>query len=99
MGNQMDIALPDGTKVPGGHPFILVGPNGAGKTRLGATIARLNQGDRIPALRNLQVEVNIPMGMADRMKTEVDIRDVPSEPRAVSRHPQCYGTQTSEPNH
>ena len=72
MGNQMDIALPDGTKVPGGHPFILIGPNGAGKTRLGATIARLNQGDRIPALRNLQVEVNIPMGMADQMKTEVD---------------------------
>ena len=72
MGNQMDIALPDDTKVPGGHPFILIGPNGAGKTRLGATIARLNQGDRIPALRNLQVEVNIPMGMADQMKTEVD---------------------------
>ncbi len=72
MGNQMDIALPDGTKVPGGHPFILIGPNGAGKTRLGATIAGMNQGDRIPALRNLQVEVNIPMGMADRMKAEVD---------------------------
>ncbi len=68
----MDIALPNGTQVPGGHPFILIGPNGAGKTRLGTAIARLNEGDRIPALRNLQVEVNIPMGMADRMKTEVN---------------------------
>lgn len=71
MGKELDISFPDGTTISGGHPIVLIGPNGAGKSRLGATLAKINNGDRIPALRNLDVGQNIPMTLRSEATREV----------------------------
>ncbi|SFI40169.1 AAA family ATPase [Bradyrhizobium sp. Gha] len=55
-----DIKLPSGLVVPGDHPLAIIGPNGVGKTRLGVSISQNSDGERIAALRNVEIP-DIPM--------------------------------------
>lgn len=55
-----DIRLPSGLVVPGDHPLAIIGPNGVGKTRLGVSISQNNGGERIAALRNVEIP-HIPL--------------------------------------
>jgi ABC-type cobalamin/Fe3+-siderophores transport system ATPase subunit len=54
------VKMPDGTTVGGDGPLVIIGPNGVGKTRLGVTLARDNNGERVAALRNVEIP-EIPM--------------------------------------
>lgn len=57
----MPITIPGVAEpVEGDSPIVLIGPNGVGKTRLGVTISNANQGERIAALRNVEIP-DIPM--------------------------------------
>ncbi len=52
---QTEVNLPEGIKVSGNCPIVIVGPNGVGKTRLGVFITRNNNAERVAALRGLEV--------------------------------------------
>jgi ABC-type cobalamin/Fe3+-siderophores transport system ATPase subunit len=41
--------------VDGEDPIVIIGPNGVGKTRLGVTITQKNSGERVAALRNVEI--------------------------------------------
>ncbi len=55
-----NIRMPNGDVINGTNPIVIIGPNGVGKSRLGANIARQNNGQRIAALRQIAL-TNIPM--------------------------------------
>lgn len=55
-----DVKFPSGLIVSGDHPLVIIGPNGVGKTRLGVTISQSSGGERIAALRNVEIQ-DIPM--------------------------------------
>ena len=57
----MEISIP-GIPVPvdGSSPIVIIGPNGVGKTHLGVAISNTNNGERIAALRNVEIP-DIPM--------------------------------------
>ena len=38
--DDIPVSLPDGTKLPGRTPVVIIGPNGSGKTRLAVDIAK-----------------------------------------------------------
>ena len=46
--------------VDGSSPIVIIGPNGVGKTHLGVAISNANDGERISALRNVEIP-DIPM--------------------------------------
>lgn len=46
--------------VEGKTPIVIIGPNGVGKTHLGVAISNENQGERVAALRNVEIP-EIPM--------------------------------------
>ena len=46
--------------VEGSSPIVVIGPNGVGKTQLGVAISNANQGERVAALRNVEIP-EIPM--------------------------------------
>src|SRR5690349_4034526 len=50
------IAVP----VEGSSPIVVIGPNGVGKTQLGVAISNANKGERVAALRNVEIP-DIPM--------------------------------------
>ena len=50
------IAIP----IEGSSPIVVIGPNGVGKTHLGVAISNANQGERVAALRNVEIP-DIPM--------------------------------------
>jgi translation initiation factor RLI1 len=52
---MVDVKFPNGPDVAGTHPIVIIGPNGVGKTRLGVTIARANNAERVAALRNVEI--------------------------------------------
>jgi ABC-type cobalamin/Fe3+-siderophores transport system ATPase subunit len=57
----MPVTVPGIAEPIGGtEPIVIIGPNGVGKTRLGVAIARANSGDRVAALRNIEIP-EIPM--------------------------------------
>ena len=51
----MDVQIPGSGAVQGSTPIVVIGPNGVGKTRLGVTITQANSGERIGALRNVEI--------------------------------------------
>jgi ABC-type cobalamin/Fe3+-siderophores transport system ATPase subunit len=55
-----DVKFPSGLVVPGDHPLVIIGPNGVGKTRLGVNLAQQSNGERVAALRNVEIP-EIPM--------------------------------------
>jgi len=55
-----DINFPSGLVVPGDHPLVIIGPNGVGKTRLGVNLSQNSGGERIAALRNVEIP-DIPL--------------------------------------
>lgn len=50
-----DVNFPSGLVVAGDHPLVIIGPNGVGKTRLGVNISQRSGGERIAALRNVEI--------------------------------------------
>jgi len=50
-----DVKFPSSLVVPGDHPLVIIGPNGVGKTRLGVNLSQVNDGERIAALRNVEI--------------------------------------------
>lgn len=68
-----DIQVPaaSGSVIVGGeHSLVIIGPNGVGKTRLGAEITRINDGQRVAALRNVEIAA-IPMQTLENASREV----------------------------
>lgn len=68
-----DISLPVSNgvlTVPGTRPLVIIGPNGVGKTRLGVEITRRNLGERVAALRNVEIS-GIPMQTMQQASQEV----------------------------
>jgi len=54
--NQVPVKIPGiAAPVEGSDPIVIIGPNGVGKTRLGVTITQANSGDRVAALRNVEI--------------------------------------------
>lgn len=56
--------------IAGIDPIVIIGPNGVGKTRLGVLITRTNSGERVAALRNVEIP-EIPMQRFDQASREV----------------------------
>ena len=50
-----DITFPSGLVVSGDHPLVIIGPNGVGKTRLGVNVSQNSAGERVAALRNVEI--------------------------------------------
>lgn len=61
----------NGSEIEGNHPVVIIGPNGAGKTRLGVQISKNNSGERISALRNLQIGNEIPQSSTEKAEQQV----------------------------
>jgi ABC-type cobalamin/Fe3+-siderophores transport system ATPase subunit len=55
-----DINFPSGLVVAGDHPLVIIGPNGVGKTRLGVNVSQNSNGERVAALRNVEIP-DIPL--------------------------------------
>ena len=72
-----DVKFPDGLVVPGSHPLVVIGPNGVGKTRLGVNITKTNNGERVAALRNVEIP-EIPLQRFAQANAQVKnaLRDV-----------------------
>lgn len=67
----MEVIIPGLSGPVGGTgPIVIIGPNGVGKTQLGVAIARANGGDRIAALRNVEIS-SIPMTRLEQANAEV----------------------------
>jgi ABC-type cobalamin/Fe3+-siderophores transport system ATPase subunit len=67
----MDIRLPGiSESISGAYPILVIGPNGVGKTQLGVAIARSNSGDRVAALRNVEIP-EIPMQRFEQASNNV----------------------------
>lgn len=68
---MVDVVIP-GFAAPasGTNSIVILGPNGVGKTRLGVTIARQNNADRVAALRNVEIP-EIPMQRLDQATQQV----------------------------
>ena len=67
---QSELKFPDGSIVTGGGPIVIIGPNGVGKTRLGVALTQLNSGERVAALRNIEIPA-IPMQPFEQASREV----------------------------
>jgi len=67
----MAITIP-GVAVPidGSSPIVVIGPNGVGKTQLGVAISNANQGERVAALRNVEIP-DIPMQTLQQASQQV----------------------------
>ena len=66
-----DILLPEVAEpIVGTRPLVIIGPNGVGKTRLGVAIARMNNAQRVAALRNVEIS-GIPMQTLQQASQEV----------------------------
>jgi ABC-type cobalamin/Fe3+-siderophores transport system ATPase subunit len=65
-----DISIPGGGIVSGHAPLVIIGPNGVGKTRLGVALTRQNDGERVAALRNVEIP-DIPMARFQQASAEV----------------------------
>lgn len=65
-----DVKFPTGLIVSGDHPLVIIGPNGVGKTRLGVILAQNSNGERIAALRNVEIPA-IPMQRFSQASQEV----------------------------
>ena len=48
-------------QIPGSHPIVVIGPNGSGKTRFGVQLLELNDCEMVGAVRNIQMQQNIPV--------------------------------------
>jgi energy-coupling factor transporter ATP-binding protein EcfA2 len=67
---QSEVKLPDGSKVLGSGPIVIIGPNGVGKTRLGVAVTQANGGERVAALRNIEIPA-IPMQRLEEASQQV----------------------------
>ena len=67
---KSEIKLPDGSRVSGDGPLVIIGPNGVGKTRLGVAITLANDAERVAALRNVEIP-EIPMQRFEQASREV----------------------------
>lgn len=56
--------------VGGTDPIVIIGPNGVGKTRLGVAITQTNSGERVAALRNVEIP-EIPLQRFDQASQNV----------------------------
>ncbi|MBT9525204.1 MAG: AAA family ATPase [Rhizobacter sp.] len=56
--------------VEGSSPIVVIGPNGVGKTHLGVAISNANQGERVAALRNVEIP-DIPMQTLQQASQQV----------------------------
>lgn len=61
MLTTVPLKLPGSEQIPGGHPIVVIGPNGSGKTRFGVQLLGLNDGEMVGAVRNIQLQQNIPL--------------------------------------
>lgn len=67
----MDVQIPGVPDPVGGiAPIVIIGPNGVGKTRLGVAIVRKNNGERVAALRNVEIP-EIPMQRLEQANQQV----------------------------
>ena len=66
----VEVKLPNGSTVSGSGPIVIIGPNGVGKTRLGVALTQLNSGERVAALRNIEIPT-IPMQRLEQASQEV----------------------------
>lgn len=67
----MDIQLPGAAApISGTAPIVIIGPNGVGKTQLGVAITRSNSGERVAALRNVEIP-EIPMQRFEQADEQV----------------------------
>ena len=75
-----DIIFPDDSVVSGTNTLVIIGPNGVGKTRLGVEITKKNSGERIAALRNVEIS-EIPLRRLSQATQEVKnaLRDILAE--------------------
>jgi hypothetical protein len=71
MGEEIKVRLPSRKEIGGTHPLVLIGPNGSGKTRFGANLSKTNRADWIGALRNVQIEQEIPMQLENRANQDL----------------------------
>ena len=71
MEKNLELKVSDKIKIPGTHPIVIIGPNGAGKTRLGAKLAQSNNAYWIGALRNLEMQTDIPMAAPEQAGNQV----------------------------
>jgi ABC-type cobalamin/Fe3+-siderophores transport system ATPase subunit len=67
---QSEVKLPNGDKVLGSGPIVIIGPNGVGKTRLGVAITQANNAERVAALRHVEVP-EIPMQRFEHASRQV----------------------------
>lgn len=61
MLTTVPLKLSDSQQIPGGHPIVVIGPNGSGKTRFGVKLLGLNDGEMVGAVRNIQLQQNLPV--------------------------------------
>lgn len=67
----MNVSISGITEAIGGvDPIVVIGPNGVGKTRLGVAIAQSNDGERVAALRNVEIP-EIPLQRFDQASQQV----------------------------
>lgn len=60
------------TPLEGSAPVVIIGPNGVGKTRLGSAIASANDGERISALRAIELG-GISMQTRQQAKNDLEM--------------------------
>jgi ATPase subunit of ABC transporter with duplicated ATPase domains len=65
-----NINFPSGLVVTGDDPLVIIGPNGVGKTRLGVNITQNSDGERVAALRNVEIP-DIPMQRLSQASQQV----------------------------
>ena len=61
MPGDIPLKISQGDTLDGAHPVVIIGPNGSGKTRFGVELIGLNNAEMIGAVRNLQLQTNLPM--------------------------------------
>lgn len=75
-----DIRFPSGLIVQGNHPFVIIGPNGVGKTRLGVNISVNSDGERIAALRNVEIPQIQPQRLAQAIQqVQANLRELTTQ--------------------
>lgn len=66
----MKYSLSDDSRVVGGsEPIVILGPNGIGKTRLSVALTRLNNAERISALRSIDLS-NLDMRTLEQARSQ-----------------------------
>ena len=70
--DSIPIVLTSDITAEGRNPIVVIGPNGSGKTRFGHQVTRQNAAEIIVALRNIELDANVPMQSVTQAENELN---------------------------